>query len=177
VVEFLKGQHNTIKTLFAQTLNAPDNAKREQAFNELRKLLAVHETAEEMVVHPRARRENEAGDAVVRARLAEENEAKKHLEKIEQMEIGSPEFLTALQKLQAAVVDHAEHEENDEFSKLQNNLDADELKRMAGAVKAAEKIAPTHPHAGVESATANFAIGPFAALVDRARDAIKSAIS
>jgi hemerythrin superfamily protein len=125
VVEFLKEQHKSIKTLFAETLNAPDNTKREKAFNELRKLLAVHETAEEMVVHPRARQENNAGTAVVEARLAEENKAKKHLEKIEHMEIGSTEFMAAVKELQAAVIDHAEHEEQEEFSKLARNIAAD----------------------------------------------------
>ena len=31
----------------------------------------------------------------------------------------------------------------------------------------AEAAAPTHPHAGVESATANVSLGPFLAIVDR----------
>jgi hypothetical protein len=44
---------------------------------------------------------------------------------------------------------------------------------MAAAVKAAEAFAPTHPHAGVESATANLAAGPIAALVDRVKDAVR----
>ena len=68
------------------------------------------------------------------------------------------------------IVTHAEREESEEFTKLQRNLDPDTLKHMAAAVKAAEAIAPTRPHAGVESATANFAVGPFASMLDRARD-------
>jgi hypothetical protein len=47
---------------------------------------------------------------------------------------------------------------------------------MAKAVQAAEAIAPTRPHAGVESATANFAVGPFASMLDRARDLIGAAL-
>ena len=50
-------------------------------------------------------------------------------------------------------------------------------KRMAAAVRAAEAIAPTRPHPGVESAKLNFIAGPFASMVDRARDALKQAIS
>jgi hypothetical protein len=75
------------------------------------------------------------------------------------------------------VIDHANHEETEEFNKLQRQLGADDLKMMAGAVRAAEAIAPTHPHAGVESATANIAVGPFASMLDRARDMIKQAIT
>ena len=48
---------------------------------------------------------------------------------------------------------------------------------MAKAVLAAEAIAPTRPHPGVESAKANFAVGPFASMLDRARDLIKQAIA
>ena len=68
------------------------------------------------------------------------------------------------------MIDHAEHEENEEFTKLERKLDADDRERMAKAVLAAEAIAPTRPHAGVESAKLNFAVGPFASMLDRARD-------
>jgi hypothetical protein len=33
-------------------------------------------------------------------------------------------------------------------------------------------MAPTRPHPGVESAAANILVGPFAAMLDRTRDAI-----
>jgi hypothetical protein len=46
---------------------------------------------------------------------------------------------------------------------------------MAAAVKAAEAMAPTHPHAGVESAAANLLVGPFAAMMDRTRDVLRKA--
>jgi hemerythrin superfamily protein len=70
VVAFLTEQHR-IKELFTETINAPDNDRQEKAFFELRSLLTMHETAEEMVVHPRARSEIEGGDEVVDARLEE----------------------------------------------------------------------------------------------------------
>ncbi len=177
VVKFLKGQHNLINDMFDEVLHASDPKAREKAFLDLRQLLAVHETAEEMVVHPRARREIADGDLVVDARLKEEHEAKEQLSIIEDLDIDSQEFIDALTRFRDAVVDHAEHEENDEFDKLQRKLNAEELKRMAGAVRAAEAIAPTRPHAGVESAKANFGVGPFASMIDRARDMIKQAIS
>lgn len=176
VVDFLKQQHNLIKDMFEEVLHASDTKAREAAFVELRQLLAVHETAEEMVVHPRARREVADGDDIVDARLKEEHEAKEQLSALEKMDIGSPEFLDALTKFRDAVIDHAKHEEAEEFDRLQAELNADDLKRMAGAVRAAESIAPTRPHAGVESATLNFAVGPFASMLDRARDVISSAI-
>jgi hypothetical protein len=47
---------------------------------------------------------------------------------------------------------------------------------MGAAVRAAEAIAPTRPHPGVESAKLNFALGPFASMLDRARDLISKAL-
>lgn len=176
VVKFLRDQHNLIKDLFEEVFSASTDEAREKAFIELRQLLAVHETAEEMVVHPRVRREVADGDEIVEARLHEEHAAKEQLSKLESMDIGSEEFITELTKFREAVIDHAEHEEHEEFNKLQRKLDSDDLERMAKAVQAAEAIAPTRPHAGVESAAANFAIGPFASMLDRARDLIGAAL-
>ena len=96
VVEFLKGQHNQIEDMFDDVLCASHPKAREKAFVDLRHLLAVHETAEEMVVHPRARGELDGGDAVVDARLHEEHQAKQQLAKLEGMDIDSPYFIAAL---------------------------------------------------------------------------------
>ncbi len=70
------------------------------------------------------------------------------------MDIGSEGVLDALTQFREAVVEHAEHEETEEFDKLKRELDADELQADGGAVRAAEAIAPTRPHPGVESAKA-----------------------
>jgi hemerythrin superfamily protein len=177
VVEYLKAQHETIKELFVETLDAADTAERERAFTRLRTLLAVHETAEEMMVHPRVRRKIENGDAVVDARLAEEHDAKEALAQLEKMDIGTAEFTKALIHLQAAVLAHAENEETEEFPLLEEQLDEAELQKLTVAVQAAERIAPTHPHPGVELGVANFALGPFVSLLDRARDAIGRAVA
>ncbi|MBV8346899.1 MAG: hemerythrin domain-containing protein [Mycolicibacterium sp.] len=176
VIAFLKAQHALIEDMFDEVLQASAPEAREQAFIRLRQLLAVHETAEEMVVHPRVRREVDAGDAIVDARLKEEHDAKEELSRIENLDISSQQFIGELTKLRQAVLDHAEHEENEEFPKLQRELDPDERKRMGSAVRAVEAIAPTRPHAGVESAKLNLAVGPFASMLDRARDAIQQAI-
>src|ERR1700710_2041864 len=100
VVKFLKGQHNLIKDMFEEVFSASDPKAREKAFVELRQLLAVHETAEEMVVHPRARNELQSGDDIVDARLQEEHDAKVQLQRLEGLDIGSSEFLKELKLFQ-----------------------------------------------------------------------------
>jgi hemerythrin-like domain-containing protein len=176
VVNFLKDQHNLIKDMFDDVLSASSDEAREKAFVELRQLLAVHETAEEMVVHPRARRELSNGDEIVDARLSEEHDAKKQLQRLESMDVGSADFLVELKLFQGAVIDHADREETEEFPSLQRDLGADDLKQMVLAVRAAEAIAPTRPHPGVESAKRNLIAGPFASMLDRARDVIAGAL-
>jgi len=53
VVAFLKAQHNLIEDMFDQVLHASDPKAREEPFTALRQLLAVHETAEEVLsLHP-----------------------------------------------------------------------------------------------------------------------------
>jgi hemerythrin superfamily protein len=172
VVQFLKLQHEQIKLMFADVL-AKSGSEREEAFVELRRLLAVHETAEEEVVHPKAKSVLTDGEKIVSARLEEENEAKHALTELEKLEVDSTEFETKFRKLQMDVLEHAEAEETQEFSKLESTLDDDVLKRMRNAVKLAEQTAPTRPHPGVESKGANMLAGPFAAMLDRAKDAIR----
>jgi hemerythrin superfamily protein len=173
VVTYLKGQHEAIRALFVETLDAKTTETQQEAFTRLRTMLAVHETAEEMMVHPRIRRKIDGGAAIADARLTEEHDAKVALGKLEKIPCGTADFSKELIHLQAAVLEHAEREEADEFTLLEQHLDAEELASLATAVRVAERIAPTHPHAGIESAFVNFAVGPFVSLLDRARDALR----
>jgi hemerythrin superfamily protein len=173
VVAFLKSQHEEIKGLFTQVA-AAHGEQRKELFTDLRRLLAVHETAEEEIVHPRAKSELDNGEAVVAARLAEENEAKQVLTELEKLDVDSAEFEQKFANFRQDVIAHAEAEESEEFSQLAAQLDDGQLARMRKAAELAEKTAPTHPHAGVESQAANLAVGPFAAMLDRAKDLISS---
>jgi len=171
VVSFLKEQHEQIRSAFEQVL-AASGEERRNLFLALRRLLAVHETAEEEVVHPVARRTLTDGEVIVRARLEEEHEAKEVLSSLEDLDVDSNEFEKKLTLLQSAVLIHAKAEEQNEFELLGNVMDQEQLDRMRKAVDFAEKVAPTRPHPGVESATLNMLAGPFASMIDRARDAI-----
>ncbi len=172
VVSFLKAQHQEIRALFDQVLTSTGKA-REESFYELRRLLAVHETAEEEVVHPQARSTLSDGKEVVDARLQEEHDAKQTLAQLEKLDVGSSEFAELFGQLHRDVVAHAEAEEREEFADLATALDDDKLQKMRRAVEFAEKTAPTRPHPGVESPAANVLAGPFAMMLDRARDALQ----
>jgi hypothetical protein len=171
VVTFLKEQHDQIESGFEMVL-AARGEERERAFHALRRLLAVHETAEEEIVHPAARKALPDGDAIADMRLAEENEAKKQLAALEKLAVESSQFVSQFELLRSAVLEHARAEEEQEFEHLADTLDQSRLERMRKAVGFAESVAPTRPHPGVESAVGNVLVGPFASMLDRARDAI-----
>ena len=171
VVKFLTDQHNLIKDLFEEVFSASDDSAREKAFTELRQLLAVHETAEELILRPVSSKV--AGQQVADARDQEEEQANKVLAELEKMDVDSPEFATQIKAFEKAVSDHAEAEETQEFPQVVAKCDADERQKMGKRLSAAEKVAPTHAHPSTAGSTAAQAVvGPFASIVDRTRDAI-----
>lgn len=175
VITLLLAQHGRMKELFAQ-VRTSTGSHRKQAFDELRALLAVHETAEEMVLRPVSR--EAAGDAVAEARNAEEKEATQVLARLEDMDVESVEFGDTFTELESSVLAHAAHEEAEEFPAVRANRTPEQLASMGRALRAAESIAPTHPHPTAAGSTAaHYVVGPFASLVDRARDAISKAMS
>jgi hemerythrin superfamily protein len=172
-VDLLVRQHEEIRRLFRK-VEANTGVRQAEAFERLRRLLAVHETAEEQVVHPLVRRSLPSGDQIVDARLEEEKQGKRMLRDLERMGIDDPSFTPMFARFRAAVLQHAEREEREEFPVLRKRGHA-ELRGLAAAVKAAEAVAPTHPHPGVETATKNVVFGAFASVIDRARDLFRRA--
>ncbi|MER7564051.1 hemerythrin domain-containing protein [Streptomyces sp. NPDC048523] len=175
VVALLMRQHGDIRNLFDEVEQSQGEERRE-AFRRLVRLLAVHETAEEEVVHPFVRRAVDGGRQVVEDRLAEEKAAKETLSSLDEMDTDDPRFLPLLRQLRTDVQEHARAEERYEFSHIRRSTDLTNLAAMAKAVKAAEAMAPTRPHPGIESGAANVALGPVAALMDRTKDAVRKAM-
>lgn len=174
VIDLLLAQHAMIRDLFDEVERAPAGARGE-VFTRLVRLLAVHETAEEEIIHPYARRTLDGGDGVVDDRLEEERQAKELLQHMDQAGPDDPDFMANLAVLRSAVLAHARSEERYEFTKLRARTSAAERRAMAVGVKAAEAMAPTHPHPGTESATKNLLVGTPVAMMDRVRDVIRKA--
>lgn len=176
VIEVLLQQHEEIRRLFDDVEQAGGPGKRE-AWEQLVRLLAVHEVAEEIVVRPITRAVVEGGDAIADERLGEEHAAKEMLSGSERLDLDAVEFSRTLVELRAAVLAHAEREERDEFPRLRQALSSDELHELGVALRAVEVVAPTHPHPRVpDTALGNLAAGPLASIVDRTRDVIRGAV-
>jgi hypothetical protein len=173
LIDAIRIDHQEIKSLMEQVDRAVGD--REETFRRLVAKLATHETAEEEVVHPLARKAPN-GDAIVEARLEEESEGKSELARLEKMGVDDPAFTAGFEKLRTAVLAHAEHEETQEHPLLRDAVDAERLRKAADLFRKAEGMGPTHAHAhSPESATGNVLVGTFVAVADRVRDALRSA--
>jgi len=170
VIRILLEQHARIRDLFAELKAAPA-AGRKDLFQDLRALLAVHETAEEMVLRPQA--DDDAWKHVADERNQEEREANEVLKELERLDPQTDAFLDQLTTFEKAVDAHAEAEEDQEFPRVLAACEADERRKLGDRLRAVEKMAPTHPHpSAAGSPVAQAMTGPFASMVDRVRDAM-----
>lgn len=168
----LRTRHREVKAMFEQLLHSA-GPERQELFDCLRAMLAVHETAEEVVVHPKVRSFDDEGKRAVEARLEEEQVGKRALFELEAMDCADPTFLLRVEQLRDAVVAHAEAEERELFPRIEQRCSSEEQRKMAKRIELAEKMAPTHPHPhGPSGAVGNLIIGPFAAMTDMVRDAL-----
>jgi hypothetical protein len=143
VVAFLVHQHRNIDALFVRTLDS-SGEQRVDNFFELRKLLAIHETLEELVVHRRARREIADGETIANDCLAEEEEVRRALSALESLDVESASFVANLARLHEVAKAHARHEELQEFALLDSAPDGAQeqlLNRVARFVDSLPVIA------------------------------------
>jgi hypothetical protein len=171
VIDILLAQHSRIRELFTE-VKGSDGGLKKRTFDELRALLATHETGEELILRPVSG--NDAGNEVADALNHEEENASRQLADLEKMDPVSAEFDRSFAAFEQAVLGHAQHEETEEFPAVREREDPDKLVSLGRIFRAAERIGPTHPHPSTAgSPAAQWTIGPFASLLDRARDAIK----
>lgn len=167
--ELLRQRHQEIKNLFDKTL-AVSGDERSEVFNCLRATLAVHETVEEMFVHPLAK-DFPGGEAIVAARLEEERAAKVALVELEDLGPHGDQFATHLTMFMRDVLAHAAKEEAELFPLLERECSDADMQALADTLLTSASLAPTHPHphAG-DNPTVLMLAGPFVAMADKVRD-------
>lgn len=172
VIDLLLAQHGRIKNAL-ESVRASSGSDKQHGFEDLVRLLAIHEAVEEEVVHPAARH-YAVSDDIVDSRLHEEDEAKHRLAELAQLGVEHVDFNARFSAFAEKVVEHAELEEKEEFGQLLTHASPEERVRLASVVRFAEALVPTRPHPVVgESAAANLLVGPPLAVFDRIRDAIR----
>ncbi|MFJ9387845.1 hemerythrin domain-containing protein [Nocardioides sp. NPDC101246] len=170
VIRILLHQHAGIRQL-CSTVGSSEGPAKRQAFDDLRVLLAVHETAEQLVVHPVA--SAHGGETLAMALNADEKETSEMLARLEEVGVESPEFDESFPIFQIVVEQHTEEEERVEFPLILAALDEPARYAMGKRLSAAEMVAPTRPHPGVAgSVPKQLAAMPFHSIVDRVKDAL-----
>jgi carbon monoxide dehydrogenase subunit G len=130
VVDVLIDQHTQVKQLLAQT-SAARGAEKQRLFDQLAQLLEMHEKGEQRVVHPVTRATGGAGAQTAEARVTEEGRADRLIAEIKDLSANNAEFDAWFEQLRQAVLTHAEHEENEEFPKLRQDVAPERLRTMA----------------------------------------------
>jgi hemerythrin superfamily protein len=173
VLGHIQMEHREIERMVSAVDTASGDA-RYDAFVRLVRKLAVHETAEEELIHPMLDAAN-ADNLADRIR-EQEGAAKRALKDMDGMAINSPQFDTSFEKLRNDVKAHAEFEESVEHPRIAASENPDKLERLTSMFESAEKVAPTRPHPDApDSRSGNLVLGPILAVADRVRDTLDDA--
>jgi hypothetical protein len=134
VTELVTDQHVHIAKLLDEVVETAGEPRR-NAFDELRRMLSVHETAEEAVLHPVAERSD---PEVVQARLSELNQLRRQLADLEQLDVGDAAFVDAFAELRRTVQEHHQAVERFELPLVEAAGDADVQLRLANVMRRVE---------------------------------------
>jgi hemerythrin superfamily protein len=174
IIDALRRDHQEMRKLFPR-VEAASGKRRRELFQRLVGELVRHEVAEEEILRPVSKRD--AGERIANARIKEESRAEELLKDMEKLDPGSAEFAAKLAKLRRDVERHAEAEEAKEFPRVVKKETPERLEQLGRTYEAAKKAAPTRPHPSTPSTpVASTLAGPFAAVIDRARDAVRDAL-
>jgi hypothetical protein len=134
VVDVLTDQHTRIEALFYDVEVATDERRR-AAFDDLVRLIAAHEAAEEETVHLLARERLPGGFEVIRDLFEEERQAKELLVRLIDHGVEWEDFDDALITLRDAVLTHTRHEERTEFPQLRETVPVEQLRELAATAR------------------------------------------
>lgn len=176
IIELLRDEHEDLRELFNEVLSAEPLARTEP-FRYLVSRLAAHEAAEEALVHNVSRNEVPGGEEPAAIALEQEAAAERMLADMDDIEPSSEEFVSALQELQEAVLEHAAHEEQHEFPLFVEHLTITRRRELAEAFQVLRAEGPTRPHPMTpQNPTVRALVGPVVGMLDRARDSVRDSL-
>jgi len=135
IVDVLLDQHRQLRQLCTQvhTATGPDKKRR---FGDLAMLMRLHELGEQAVVHPVTRdHTRRGGDLVAGACAGDEERARWAILDLQDLGVDHPGFTAKFAAFQQAVLDHAAHEERDEFPLLRRYVPTQRLHTMANELR------------------------------------------
>lgn len=175
-LELLGSDHRMVEDLFTRYEKSTDVQERTEIVHEVIHELAVHGEVEELVFYPRLRQAVPDGNELAEEAVHEHVEMKETLNALDGMTADEDGFDKRMGELIAEVRHHVQEEENDIFSKIRDAVSDDELRTMGERMQRAKSMVPTRPHPNAPTGPAGkAAAGAPVALMDRVRDAVRSA--
>ena len=175
-IALLRQDHREVERLFKQFEKAGPRAHktRRNIADKVIKELSVHAAIEEQVFYPAIREAVEETEDTVLESLEEHHIVKWTLSELDGMDPEAERFVPKMTVLMESVRHHVEEEEDELFPKVREALGRKQLAELGAAMEKAKKAAPTrpHPHAP-DTPPGNLVAGAGAALLDKARDAVK----
>jgi hemerythrin superfamily protein len=136
-LELLKQDHQAVKDLFDQIDDAEDGKQRKKLFDQIDTQLNIHAHIEETVFYPEMQKIDQLKDMVEEA-LAEHQEFKTLLEKIEGLDPEAEQFSASLEELMENVEHHVAEEEDEMFPKVRERCDQATLDRLGDQLESAK---------------------------------------
>jgi hemerythrin superfamily protein len=179
-ITLLKQDHKTVNSLFKKFEEAGDRAyvtKGDLAHKIVRDL-SVHAAIEEQIFYPAVREEMEGAVPLVLESLEEHHVVKWLCSEIDSLTPQDERFDAKVTVLIESVRHHVEEEESTLFPKVREAFERSRLIELGESMSKAKESAPTRPHPRLaDTPPLNVAVGGVTALVDRAYEAGKKAVS
>jgi hemerythrin superfamily protein len=176
VIAVLKKDHREVREMFSKYrgLGKSAHKSRQRIADQLVKELSRHAAAEEQVLYPNLRK-TPGGERMADHAINEHQQLKETLAELSRTKPDSDQFDPLVKRVKSLVDEHVREEEREVFAHLRRESSKDELQKMGKLTRSAKRMAPTRPHPKAPNTPpGNLVAGAAAAVVDRARDAIKS---
>ncbi len=171
-ITLLTNDHRKVEALFKDYEFATERQVRRDLVDQMVKELSTHAAIEEAIFYPKVRDQVPEGKSLVDESLAEHQQMKKTLAKLDEMEVNDPNLDASVQSLMGEVKHHVSEEEAELFPKVRASMPVDRLAEMGDEMEKMKSSAPTHPHPKAPNLGAPAkAAGMAAGVADRARDA------
>jgi len=177
VIELIKKDHATVKSLYEQYKNTQDKAKKQELAWTITKEVVQHSEIEQMLVYPllNMRGAKEEGAKLQERSLAEHQQVRELLYDLDQTKVDDPSHPQKLKAAVEAVLQHVKEEEGEVLPLIQKHYSSDELGALGSSFETHKYTAPTRPHpsAPMQGPAAAVA-GMTAKVADLARDAYRN---
>src|SRR5215218_4204732 len=174
---FLRQDHKSVLGMFEVLDDAPsgDGAISSGLSTMVTNLVIAesqHEAIEEQFFWPAVRELLEDGDALADTAVAQEQEGKKLLQRLEDGTPGDPDYQEALKEFVKAGREHIAYEQNVVWPAFEAAISREDSVKLGEKLEAAKKVAPTRPHPDTPPNPGVMkTMGMATAMVDHVRDA------